>query len=273
MELRYGIRTEGDVDLEELGVAAEHRLGYEGSHWVGVRRALQRLAVTQHDVFADFGSGKGPAVLVAATFLSGASSGRGLRTTSPARPRPTSSVRACARGRGRSSSSRRTCSSSRFRRPERRLSLQPVHRAAVRAIRGAPAALARAPPAAPAGRLQLPVRARLRDRHRPVPPDRPHPQLLAGVVPAARLRDPHLRGAHRGRPRVRLAAGKRSSPAPLGPWAARTTPAGSSWAAARHTRGRGPGASSSAPRWNQSSTPRSRAAGRRSTGTSAGGGP
>jgi histone methylation protein DOT1 len=68
MELRYGIRTEGDVDLEELGVAAEHRLGYEGSHWVGVRRALSRLAVTQHDVFADFGSGKGPAVLVAATF-------------------------------------------------------------------------------------------------------------------------------------------------------------------------------------------------------------
>ena len=68
MELRYGVRTEGDVDLEELGVAAQDRLGYEGSHWVGVRRALQRLGVTQHDVFADFGSGKGPAVLVAATF-------------------------------------------------------------------------------------------------------------------------------------------------------------------------------------------------------------
>jgi hypothetical protein len=68
MELRYGIRTEGDVDLEDLGVAAEHRLGYEGSHWLGVRRALRRLAVTREDVFADFGSGKGPAVLVAATF-------------------------------------------------------------------------------------------------------------------------------------------------------------------------------------------------------------
>jgi hypothetical protein len=68
MELRYGIRTEGDIDLEELGVAAEHRLGYEGSHWVGVRRVLRRLAVTRDDVFADFGSGKGPAVLVAATF-------------------------------------------------------------------------------------------------------------------------------------------------------------------------------------------------------------
>ena len=68
MELRYGIRTEGDVDLEDLGVAAEHRLGYEGSHWVGVRRALSRLGVTRDDVFADFGSGKGPAVLVAATF-------------------------------------------------------------------------------------------------------------------------------------------------------------------------------------------------------------
>jgi hypothetical protein len=43
-------------------------LGYEGSHWVGLRRALNRLAVTRDDVFTDFGSGKGPAVLVAATF-------------------------------------------------------------------------------------------------------------------------------------------------------------------------------------------------------------
>jgi SAM-dependent methyltransferase len=67
-ELRYGVRTEGDIDLEDLGVAGEHRLGYEGSHWVGVRRALRRLAVRREDVFADFGSGKGPAVLVAATF-------------------------------------------------------------------------------------------------------------------------------------------------------------------------------------------------------------
>jgi len=68
MELRYGVRTEGDIDLEDLGVANEHRLGYEGSHWVGVRHALSRLGVTRDDVFADFGSGKGPAVLVAATF-------------------------------------------------------------------------------------------------------------------------------------------------------------------------------------------------------------
>jgi SAM-dependent methyltransferase len=68
MELRFGVRTEGDVDLEELGVAAADRLGYEGSHWVGLRRALRRLAVTPDDVFADFGCGKGPAVLVAATF-------------------------------------------------------------------------------------------------------------------------------------------------------------------------------------------------------------
>jgi hypothetical protein len=65
-ELRHGFRTEGDVALEELGVAAEGRIGYEGSHWIGVRRALARLEVTAEDVFADFGSGKGPAVLVAA---------------------------------------------------------------------------------------------------------------------------------------------------------------------------------------------------------------
>ena len=74
-ELRYGIRTEGDVDLEDLGVAGEHRLGYEGSHWVGVRRALGRLGVTGDDVFIDFGSGKGPAVLVAATFPFGRAAG------------------------------------------------------------------------------------------------------------------------------------------------------------------------------------------------------
>jgi hypothetical protein len=102
MELRYGIRTEGDVDLEELGVAAEHRMGYEGSHWVGVRRALRRLAVTQHDVFADFGSGKGPAVLVAATFPFRRV--LGSPTTSLARHGRTSSARACGRGRARSSS-------------------------------------------------------------------------------------------------------------------------------------------------------------------------
>jgi hypothetical protein len=68
MELRYGIRTEGDIDLEDLGVAASDRMGYEGSHWIGVRKALSRLEVDRNDVFADFGAGKGPAVLVAAGF-------------------------------------------------------------------------------------------------------------------------------------------------------------------------------------------------------------
>ena len=43
-------------------------MGYEGSHWIGVRNALNRLEVDRNDVFADFGSGKGPAVLVAAGF-------------------------------------------------------------------------------------------------------------------------------------------------------------------------------------------------------------
>ncbi len=68
MEIRNGVRTEGDIDLEELGVAATGRLGYEGSHWIGVTRSLARLEVTPADVFTDFGSGKGPAVLVAAGF-------------------------------------------------------------------------------------------------------------------------------------------------------------------------------------------------------------
>ena len=74
--------------------------GYEGSHWVGVRRALKRLAVTRDDVFTDFGSGKGPAVLVAARSPSRARSESRSPTTSPARRGATSSARGCGRGPG-----------------------------------------------------------------------------------------------------------------------------------------------------------------------------
>ena len=165
MELRYGIRTEGDVDLEDLGVAAEHRLGYEGSHWVGVRRALSRLGVTRDDVFADFGSGKGPAVLVAATFPFRRAIGVEISDdlTRSARAQPRALAPAPARGQRRVRRRRRA----RVRDPGRPLGglpLQPVHGAAVRALHRAAAAVARAPSPAAAAGLQLSLRARLRDR-------------------------------------------------------------------------------------------------------------
>ena len=106
----------------------EHRLGYEGSHWVGVRRALSRLDVTRDDVFADFGSGKGPAVLVAATFPFRRAIGVEISDdlTRAARAQPRALAPASARRQRRVHGRRRA----RVRDPGRPLgglSLQPVH--------------------------------------------------------------------------------------------------------------------------------------------------
>ena len=59
---------------------------------------------------------------------------------------------------------------------------------------------------------------------RPVPADRPLLQLLARLVPPAGLRDPHLRGAHARRQRLRAAAGRARPPARLGPVGGRHDP-------------------------------------------------
>jgi SAM-dependent methyltransferase len=67
LEARYGVRTAEFVYLEDLGLEPEHRVWHDPSDWLGLRRALGRLGVGPDDVFVDYGSGLGRAVLVAAS--------------------------------------------------------------------------------------------------------------------------------------------------------------------------------------------------------------
>ncbi len=67
-ERRDGIQTAGIIQLEELGLAAEHRGFYGPSGWLNLRRILPRREVSAHDVFVDFGSGMGRVVLQAARY-------------------------------------------------------------------------------------------------------------------------------------------------------------------------------------------------------------
>jgi hypothetical protein len=67
LERRYGVSTSEFVYLEDLGLAPEHRVWHDPSDWIGLRRALGRLGVGPDDVFVDYGSGLGRAVLVAAS--------------------------------------------------------------------------------------------------------------------------------------------------------------------------------------------------------------
>jgi hypothetical protein len=65
VELRHGVRTADHVYHEDLGLSTEDRVWHDASNWVATRRALDRLGVDRQDVFADFGSGLGRALLVA----------------------------------------------------------------------------------------------------------------------------------------------------------------------------------------------------------------
>lgn len=67
-ERRNGIRTSGEVDLAELGLAAADRVSYKPTPWLGLRRALWRRSVSTDDVFLDLGSGMGRVVFQAARF-------------------------------------------------------------------------------------------------------------------------------------------------------------------------------------------------------------
>jgi hypothetical protein len=67
LERRYGVSTAEFVYLEDLGLEPEHRVWHDPSDWVGLRLALGRLDVGRDDVFVDYGSGLGRAVLVAAS--------------------------------------------------------------------------------------------------------------------------------------------------------------------------------------------------------------
>jgi SAM-dependent methyltransferase len=67
-ERRLGVRTSGEVELEELGIANNDRVRYKPVGWLMLRRALPPSTVTADDVFLDIGAGKGRAVLLAATY-------------------------------------------------------------------------------------------------------------------------------------------------------------------------------------------------------------
>src|SRR5262245_37566835 len=67
-ERAFGIETNEQVALQELGLAASDRVDYDPSPWLALRRILPKRAVTSNDVFIDFGSGKGRVVIQAAMY-------------------------------------------------------------------------------------------------------------------------------------------------------------------------------------------------------------
>jgi hypothetical protein len=67
-ERRYGIRTAGEVDLTDLGLAHTDRVSYKPTPWLGLRRSLRRRSVSPDEVFIDIGSGRGRIVFQAARF-------------------------------------------------------------------------------------------------------------------------------------------------------------------------------------------------------------
>lgn len=67
-ELPLGLETSAKARLRELGFDETERVQYEPSPWLVLRRALPKSSVSPHDVFLDFGSGKGAIVLQAAQY-------------------------------------------------------------------------------------------------------------------------------------------------------------------------------------------------------------
>lgn len=65
-ERRLGIRTEGRVELVDLGLTADYRQPYLPSPWLSLPRVLRRSEIGPQEVFVDFGCGMGRVVLEAA---------------------------------------------------------------------------------------------------------------------------------------------------------------------------------------------------------------
>lgn len=65
---RTGVRTDGILGHEELGLEDERLQPYEAAEWSTLRRALPRRSVSPDDVFVDLGSGMGRAVVMAAAY-------------------------------------------------------------------------------------------------------------------------------------------------------------------------------------------------------------
>jgi len=68
LERHYGVSTGDYLYLEDLGLSTDDRIWHHASDWLGLRAALRRLSPGRDDVFVDYGSGLGRAVLVAAGF-------------------------------------------------------------------------------------------------------------------------------------------------------------------------------------------------------------
>lgn len=66
-ELRYRVSTSEHVYHEDLGLDSANRVWHDPSDRIAIRKALARLRVGPDDVFVDFGSGLGRALLVAST--------------------------------------------------------------------------------------------------------------------------------------------------------------------------------------------------------------
>jgi len=64
-ERRYGIRTAGVVELDDLGIAGPDRSRYKPTPWRALRRGLPIASVNHEDVFLDLGSGMGRVVVQA----------------------------------------------------------------------------------------------------------------------------------------------------------------------------------------------------------------
>lgn len=60
------LRTEGWIELEDLGLPSEDRVHYQPSAWLTLPRILKRSEVGPTDVFIDFGCGMGRVVVEAA---------------------------------------------------------------------------------------------------------------------------------------------------------------------------------------------------------------
>jgi SAM-dependent methyltransferase len=66
VDRRLGLETSGQVAVSELGYDPDRHGCYEPSRWSLLRGALPRNKVSEDDVFADIGSGKGRVIIEAA---------------------------------------------------------------------------------------------------------------------------------------------------------------------------------------------------------------
>jgi SAM-dependent methyltransferase len=62
----YGLDSEGDIQLKDLGIDPTDRQLYRPSSWFTMRDLSAVVPLTDEDVFVDFGSGKGRMVFLAA---------------------------------------------------------------------------------------------------------------------------------------------------------------------------------------------------------------